>query len=220
MGAAPDEGGMSDTSSASREVAVIEQTMRESPAEYRRDVDMQARYIGAIARRDGVPTGVPDSWRASPAMARTQLDPAIVAAWSAGGAFAVNLRRFQDTAAAVVSGLGNEVSARSFLDAFERLPSGVQTAIYLDAGRGVPSYSTPATVEDIELFKTAPFGAALLGAWRGKSSHRLGIVIERFKRVEAAMTSGELASFRRWWAARSLKEKVAVLWAAGGSSYG
>lgn len=149
---------------------------------------LQAEYRALVAGDAGA-APAPGDWRATPAEARKNLPPALVAAWDAEpDGFNVRLRWLQDALMTVVSDIGEADAANAFLAGFDALPVGVRVAVMHEAAAPVPGFVRPADAKLIAAFRTLYGGREMIAAWGTRARRAVGLACHRYQRVTAALS--------------------------------
>jgi hypothetical protein len=199
------------------DLAAIAKLRRENPAAYYSDAALLRRERELIAKRDGLPEAAADAWRRTPEDARARFDSALVTEWESRGGFAVNLSRAQDMVALAVGSIGDETAGRAFMDSFDRLPAGVQTAIYREAASTTFVSTMPATDDDLAVFGSFPGGTEALRAWGDKARRNLAVAMVRYERCVSTMSASDRPAFLRWWHGLPQRGRLSLMWTLGSS---
>jgi hypothetical protein len=158
-----------------------------------------------------------EGWRASTAVAKQFMDPALVQEW--GQDFDANLRKVQNVAARIVGRLGDREAQVQFTGVFDGLAAPVQSAIFRELARHDPGYVRPADDADLVVFELACAGggAAVIESWGSQARRRAGAALDRFQRVEKSLTGAALNQFAHFWKTSTPRERQLVLYSLGGS---
>ena len=198
--------GASDPTST--ELAAIERTMKERPAEYYRDETLPTRYRELVAQRDNLPAPVKLT---TPDQGRALLPPEVVAELDANGQFDANYRRAQLAAANVVAWIGDEPLAREFVASYNTLPSEIRSSVFAELARGAPTFAKPATKSQIEAFRATPVGASFVKTWGAQAPRKLGTIAARFQRIEGALSEPDRRALNYFFDNITPQEQAAAL---------
>ena len=201
-------------SSAAKRIAELEKMIGNHGSPYWRGDQapaLQAEYRDLISGQSGTPAGGVE-WRATPAQARRNLDPALVAEWDAtADGFNARLTRAQNTFEVIMFGIGDPERVGWMLnDFYGFIKPEVRRAI-------LGELATPASVPldgasdaEVDLFATTPEGKNLVGWWGSKARRNVAIVRARWDRMTRRLDAESLAQFNHWFHAFSPAEQQAI----------
>jgi hypothetical protein len=157
------------TDARSAELLAIEAKMASS--EYWRgpkvdgETALSRRYRALLEGETGARSdpAAGEGWRASPAVAKQFMDPALVQEW--GEDFGVNLKRVQDFGARVLGGLGDKEAQTDFLVAFDGLSTKTQASILREVALPEPGYIASPSEADWTLFRCVDGAEQIIESW-------------------------------------------------------
>jgi hypothetical protein len=201
-------------SKASIEMRDIEKLMGKRDSEYWKGpkaAGLQERYRTLI---DGEHAGVDaDAWRMTAEQATQRLPVELVSAWRASGDLMTKVRAAEDQWSGIYHGIGDRELAAEFQVSFLGLPNSVQAAIYREAVAQPPTFSTPATAEEVAGFAKKGGGAeAAVAQWGREAATKIGRICARFDRAVATIPQADRADFFHWFQAITPRERFCLIW--------
>jgi hypothetical protein len=198
----------------SLEMREIEKLMGERNSKYwrgREAAGLQARYRELIS---GEHAGVNvDAWRMTAEQATQRLPAELVSEWRASGDLMTKVRQAENQWALIYHGIGDRSLAAEFDLSFHGLPTGVQAAIYREAVAQPPTFSKPATAEEVAGFAAKGGGAeTAVARWGREAPTKVGTICARFDRAVASMRLADRADFFYWFQAITPREKFCLIW--------
>lgn len=126
------------------------------------------------------------------------LDEDLAASWSEEGGVSIRL----DVAQAAVKNILNQLEpdlALEVLTSFNRLPSGIQNAVYREFSLGSPGYVKSASDDDVSVFSRSEDGAELVREWRGKAGRNVAVIRNRLRRLMSGMNEADREAVWSWF---------------------
>jgi hypothetical protein len=179
-------------SAIDKEIASLTALMRTDRRSYERD-GHDTRLLDLLRQREGddEAPAAPEEWRATPEQARRDLAPEVVAELERTGNFADGLRGLQDEIVDMLASVNEGGQVNDFVAAFDGLPDGIQSAVYLELARGAPTFAPLATDEQLANLEAESYGPALIEAWGSAAARKFGIARARWARCLEGLGADE-----------------------------